>query len=326
MDYKFTADMENNLDDVADGKLVWTKVLGKFWKDFNPLVEKLDKTIVTKEIMDEHMKELGVHPKSGNKIVVTMARYGPVVKMTDKDNPNAVLYAPIKAPLTLEKITLTDAVELFEFPKKLGRYQSKIVSLQRGKYGYYLMIGTTPKTAIKIALKITDEEVNSFTIEKAISAIEEKSTNEFWKGSDSKNRYIVLEGQYGKYISIKPLVAPKTKKTKAQNVKLPADVDPETLTVDKVAEIIANYNTNRRKKKEEKVDKGCKDEKTKVIKAKKDETTKPKKKSTSTNSIKSKKSDLFDVQKQKKTTVKKVPVKKEKESTPLKKVTKNKKE
>lgn len=341
MDYKFTADMENNLDDVADGKLVWTKVLGKFWKDFNPLVEKLDKTIVTKETMDENMRELGVHPKSGNKIVVTMARYGPVVKMTDKDNTNAILYAPIKAPLTLEKITLADAVELFEFPKKLGRYQSKIVSLQRGKYGYYLMIGTTPKTAIKIALKITDEEVNSFTIEKAISSIEEKSANEFWKGSDSKNRYVVLEGQYGKYINIKPLIAPKTKKAKAQNVKLPADVDSETLTVDKVTEIIANYNANRRKKKEDKLDKGCKDEKTKVTKAKKDETTGPKEKSTSTKStksVKSKKSDLFDVPKQKKppaakkTAVKKEPVKKEpvkkptkkdKESTSPKKVTKS---
>ena len=244
MDYKFTAGMEENLDEVAEGKLVWTKVLEKFWKDFQPLVEKLDKTIKVKEIVNEHDRELGKHPKSGGRIMATIGVHGPYVKMFDKDG-NSFVSAPIKKPLTLAKVTLDDAVELFRFPINLGRLKGKIVSLNRGEYGHYLVVGST-----KVSLKLEDKDVDSYKLEDAIKAIETKSEGEFWKGSDSKNIYIVKEHvEHGKYILIKSLTAKKNMKPRF--VGLPKDVEPSTLTIEKVQEIVANDGANKRKRKED---------------------------------------------------------------------------
>lgn len=248
MDYKFTAEMEEKLDDIAEGKITLFKVIDKFWKQFKPLVEDLDKKIVPKAIMDEKARELGIHP-NGNKIIATMARYGPVVKMIDKDNEKSVSYAPIKKPLTIEKIKLEDAIELFKFPKNLGRHNKQIVSLNRGKYGYWVSVGNN-----NVSVKIQDDNIESFTLEDAIKALEEKSAWELWKGTDSKNRYIVCDGEYGRYIRIQPLIAPKTAK-KLKSVSLPKDTDLSTLTVDKVLEIIATVKAKNKKRKEDAVEK-----------------------------------------------------------------------
>jgi DNA topoisomerase-1 len=241
MDYKFTATMENNLDDVADGKLKWNKVLDKFYKTFQPLVEKLDKTIKVKEIVDNHEKSLGVHPETGKKIVATIAKFGPIVKMA-KEGENKWDYAPIKKPLTLEKITLDDAVKLFEFPKILGKYEKKVVTLNRGKFGYYLRVGSD-KDAMTVALP--EDDMDDFDLDDAIAAIEEKNKKNLWSGKDDKTRYIVLDGQYGRYISAHPLKG----KSKGKTCKLPEGIEPSDLTVEKVIEIMANSWSNKKSKK-----------------------------------------------------------------------------
>lgn len=234
IDYKFTADMEDDLDEIAAGKIKWTKVADKFWKKFSPLVEKLNTTIKPKEMADANMRELGIHPENGNTIIATIAKYGPVVKMVDKNNPNSVTYGPIKSPLTLKKITLADAVKILQYPKNMGRYKDKIVGLYKGAHGFYLKVGTE-----SVSLTISEENIESFTLEDAIKAIEEKSSSQLWKGSDSKNIYVVKEGEFGKYINAKPLNPPKTKtKTMGINAKLPDDIDLTSLTPEKAAEII----------------------------------------------------------------------------------------
>jgi len=234
MDYKFTATMETHLDDVAEGKLKWNKVLDKFYKTFQPLIDNLDKTIKKKDMIDKHEKELGIHPETGMKIVATIAKFGPIVKMA-KEGENKWDIAPIKKPLTLEKVTLEDAVKLFEFPKTLGKYEKKTVTLNRGKFGYYLKIGSD-KDAPKVALSINEEDIDDFDIDDAITSIEEKNKKNLWSDKDAKQTYVVLEGQYGKYISVKLLKG----KAKAKNYKLPDGIDLDKLTLEKVREIMSN--------------------------------------------------------------------------------------
>jgi DNA topoisomerase-1 len=138
MDYKFTADMETQLDEVACGKLKWVKVMDKFYKDFKVIVDKISKSTVEKQYLDREVRELGNHPDSGNRIIATVGIYGPIVKMfTDKEGKKCVI-APVKKPLNLKTVKLKDAIDLFVFPINLGKYKQKAVSLNRGEYGYYL--------------------------------------------------------------------------------------------------------------------------------------------------------------------------------------------
>lgn len=237
IDYQFTADMEKELDSIAIGKKSWTDIAGKFWNEFLPLVEGLDKKIKPKEMADSNARELGVHPENGNKLIATIAKYGPIIKMIDKENPNSVSYGPIKKPLTLEKITLADAVKIMKYPKNIGKYKNKIVKLHKGPYGYYVKVGDE-----KFGLKNTDDDIDDLEMEDVIKAIEGKSLGQLWKGTDNKNNYVVKDGEFGKYINVKPIVMPKTSKNKyGTNVKLPENTDLETLTTEKVIEIINNH-------------------------------------------------------------------------------------
>lgn len=240
MEYEFTANMEDQLDEVANGNIKWNIVLDKFYKKFQPLIDKLDQTIKPKEIVDKHERILGNHPESGRKIIATLAKFGPIVKMLPMPNEKGYkpILAPIKKPLTLEKIKLDDALELLKFPINLGKYQKKNVVLNKGKFGFYLKIGDE-----SVSLKLTDKDVEKFNIDNAIEAIEEKNKKILWNGKDDKNKYVVLNGQYGNYISSKPLKG----KTKGKTCKLSDDIKIEDLTLEKVRELVTKSYKNKRK-------------------------------------------------------------------------------
>ena len=229
MDYKFTAKMENQLDNVANGKLIWNKILEDFYKDFHQLVEKLMKEKPV--IEDEFTRKLGKDPKTNNEIVATVAKFGPVVKIITSKGKDK--YAPIKKPLTLEKITLKDALELFEFPKELGKYKRKNVILNRGKFGFYITWGSLKSSVDNDKIKLDD----------AIKYIEDKNKKNLGEFSSKTKTYYILEGQYGKYISVVPNTG-----SKRTNVSLPKNTKIEDLTLEKVEEIVnKKYNKPKNK-------------------------------------------------------------------------------
>ena len=229
MDYKFTADMEKKLDQIAAGKAKYPAVMKKFYEEFHPMVENLKGQKVEKI-----ETELGVHPETGNKIVATTAKFGPVVKMCPEKGK--CLYAPIREPLTLKNITLEDALKLFEYPKFLGNYNGDKVMLNRGQYGFYLVVGD----------KKIPVESDTITLDEAITAIKKREPMLTLK-SDTKV-YKVLEGPYGKYIKIDDLVQPKGRSSKSYNVTLPPDTDVSNLTLEKIQEIITNYYNDKKAK------------------------------------------------------------------------------
>ena len=240
MDYDFTAHMEKQLDKIAKGKLNWIDLLHEFYDTFKPLADKVSKTIKPKEIIDKHARDLGKHPDTGKKIIATIAKYGPIVKMADGDGDDKFIMAPIKEPLTLKSIQLKDALKLFEYPKKLGKHQRCEVTLNKGQYGFYLKVGSD-----KVALKIKEEDVDDFTLKDAIKEIDEKNKRTLWQGKDEKNKYIILDGPHGKYINVKPLKGAGKSGKKGKNCHLPDGQDIESLTLEKVKDIIKNSFANR---------------------------------------------------------------------------------
>ena len=243
MDYKFTAKMEENLDKIAEGNLDWITVMKEFYDKFNPLVEKLSEISPTEtSFLDKHSRVVGKHPKTGLDIIATIAKFGPVVKMCN--DKKKCTYAPIKKPLTIENITVEDALKLFEWPKTLGTYENKPMTLNKGKFGYYLKYSGDETLAIKVTEEFTEENILNLDLDKAIKLIEENNKKNLWMGKDEENKYVVKNGKYGDYVSVKPLT--KSKKVKSANYKLPKDTVIKDLTLEKIQEIVKEAKTKKR--------------------------------------------------------------------------------
>ena len=237
MDYEFTAKMEEELDDIANGKLVWTDVLKKFYKDFHPQVEKLSKQAPI--IKEKYTKNLGKDPETGLDVIATIAKYGPIVKMCLTKTKCKI--GPIKKPLTLDTITLKDALKILEYPKEIGKYKRQKIILKTGKYGLYLTWGKKNYPVQKSNITLT-EAINE--IEKKEEERKKKILAEF---KSDKKLYQVLEGPYGKYIKITLL----KKKSKPVNVGL-KDTTIEELTLEKVEEMEKKYYEQRKTRWKEK--------------------------------------------------------------------------
>ena len=233
MEYKFTSDMEDKLDEIAEGKIKWVGMMKDFYKAFHPIVEKIKKEM--KDIVKSNTKVIGQFPETKEDIIATMAQFGPVIKMKKViDGKKKYVYAPIKKPLTIDTITFDDAIKLFEYPKNLGKHEGTDVIFQRGKYGYYLIYGDE---------KISTGENKDVKLEDAIKYINEKNAKSLWMGKDGTKTYKVLEGEYGKYINITETVKGKKKR---RNVKLPKDTDVKDLTMEKVKEIETTWKPKRK--------------------------------------------------------------------------------
>lgn len=241
LDYKFTANMENNLDKISEDKLVWHEVLDKFYKQFHPQIIKLmnEKSIIG----EKYTTVLGQDPLTGSDIVATMAQYGPVVKLCL--TKTKCKYGPIKLPITLETITLEQAIKILEYPKDVGKYKRKMVTINRGKYGYFIKHGKKEKYAIPpTELDLTAGPDNGIiTLDQAITIIENKQKKDLKKFTDDTKLYTVLNGPYGLYVK---LYDKKTKKK--YNIGLPKDTSVETLTLDILKKLIDDHFKKPRKK------------------------------------------------------------------------------
>ena len=214
MDYNFTAKVETQFDKIAEGKADWTAMLKKFYKEFEPTVEK------TINIRAEHKageRELGIDPKSGKPVFVKIGRYGPIVQIGSADDEEKPRFAQLPPNQSMESITLEEALELFTLPRVIGQYQGADVTIGAGRFGPYILHNkkyvSLPKT----------EDPHTVTIETAISLIEQKQQQEQQRhlkqfAEDAKME--VLNGRYGPYIAYdgKNYRLPKAKHAKAADL------------------------------------------------------------------------------------------------------------
>ncbi len=231
MDYNFTANVEKDFDEVAEGKTDWKKVIKDFYNDFEPLVEK-----TMNDKMDHKMGErvLGTDPVSGKPVSVKIGRFGPVVQIgsaNDKDKPR---FAQLKKDQSIQTITFEEAMNLFKLPRTIGEYEGSEVTIGTGRFGPYVL---HKKSYVSLPSKYNPMEV---TLEEAIELInEKKQTDEkkHLKQFAEEPELEVLNGRFGPYLHYK-----------GNNYKLPkSQQNLDTLTVEKCLEIIQIQDSKTQK-------------------------------------------------------------------------------
>src|ERR1700754_435939 len=134
VDYHFTAGVEKQFDEIAQGMEEWTEMIRKF---YNPFHKEVQNTIETADKAPGE-RDLGVHPENGKKVSVRIGRFGPFVQVGDSDAEDKPLYASLRAGQSIETISLPEALELFKLPKKVGIFEDKEMTVAIGKFGPYI--------------------------------------------------------------------------------------------------------------------------------------------------------------------------------------------
>lgn len=137
LDYNFTAKVEEDFDDIAEGKVDWSKMMKEFYKDFHPQVEDVQ------ENADRESGErvLGTDPATGRQVSVRLGKFGPMVQIGTVDDEEKPLFASLSPEQQLTTITFEEAMDLFKLPKTLGTYEGEPVQVNNGRYGPYVKFG-----------------------------------------------------------------------------------------------------------------------------------------------------------------------------------------
>lgn len=221
MDYNFTANVEKEFDEVAEGEKPWTGLMEQFYQKFHPLVEQ------TLSVKSEHKvgeRVLGIDPSSGKPVSVKIGRFGPMAQIGSAEDEEKPRFAQLNKEHSLETITLEEALELFKFPRALGDIDGKPVTVGKGKFGPYIRYENTyvsiPKTVDP--LSVTLEEAEQMLKDKQ-EAEAKKVIKTFAENPDLQ----ILNGRYGPYIAYQK-----------KNYKIPENVEPADLNLDACFKVI----------------------------------------------------------------------------------------
>ena len=197
MDYNFTANVEKDFDDVAEGNKEWTSLIRQFYTDFDPLVTR---AMEERNELRVGERELGIDPKSGKVVKVRIGRYGPMVQIGTAEEEEKPLFATLPKDKSMASITLDEALELFKLPRTLGEYEGKPVVANTGRFGPYI---NHDKKFVSIP---KGEDPLEISLERAIELIlskreaEEKS---HLKTFDEEPELEIRAGRFGPYIAYK---------------------------------------------------------------------------------------------------------------------------
>ncbi len=195
MDYNFTARVEQQFDQIAEGKEPWTDMMRNFDSRFEPDVEKV---INARSEHKAGERQLGKDPKTGRPVFVKIGRFGPVVQIGAADDEQKPQFAQLPADKRMDEITLDEALELFKLPRTVGQFEGSDVVIGAGRFGPYILHNkkytSLPKT----------EDPMTVTLDTAIKLIEEKRLQEAQrhiKQFEEDAKLEILNGRYGPYIA-----------------------------------------------------------------------------------------------------------------------------
>lgn len=221
LDYNFTARVEEQFDDIAEGKLPWSGEMRTFYDRFHPRVDEAMNMRLEHKVGE---RILGKDDK-GRPVSVKIGRFGPLVQIGDADSDEKPQFASLLKGQSMSDITLEDALKLFEFPRSLGEYEGKDVTVAIGRFGPYVRhdgkFVSIPKDMAPAAV----------TLDEAIALINEKRSREAQRvvrTFDAEPGLQILNGRYGVYIAYND-----------KNYKIPKTVeDPAALTLEEAMEIV----------------------------------------------------------------------------------------
>lgn len=221
LDYNFTANIEKEFDQIAEGEENWTKLIDKFYKVFHPIVESATNTQTDHKVGE---RILGVDPKSGRQVSVKIGRFGPMVQIGVQEEEEKPQFAGLQKTQSITTITLEEALKLFELPRSVGEFEDKDVSVGTGRFGPYI------KHNGKFISLPKGYDPYSVDLDSAISLIEDKRKKDaekliktFTEDADLQ----ILNGRYGPYIAYQ-----KT------NYKIPKGTVPADLDFDAAMKIV----------------------------------------------------------------------------------------
>ena len=221
LDYNFTAKVETEFDEIAEGKKKWNDEIKEFYKSFHPEIDKVSSLRLEHKVGE---RILGNDPETGKPVSVKIGRYGPLVQLGSTDDKEKPRFASLQKEQSVATITLEEALKLFEMPRTLGTFEGKEVVVAIGKYGPYL------KHDGKFVSVPKDMSPYSITIDDAAELIKEKRASEAKKvlmTFDEEPELQVMNGRFGAYIVYKK-----------ENYKIPKKYDASKLTLEDCRAIV----------------------------------------------------------------------------------------
>lgn len=221
MDYNFTAEVELEFDEIAQGMMEWTEMLKKFYHPFHETVEN------TLEHSERASGErfIGNHPKTNEKIIVRIGRFGPMAQIGETEEDKKPQYASLLPHQSIETITLEEVLDLFKLPRELGTFEEKVVKANIGRFGPYIQ-----HDGKFVSLK--EDDPMEVSLERAIELIQEKrieDAKKMIKIFEEDPTMQILEGRWGPYL-----------KVGKKNYKLPKDIEYAELTYEECLHIMEN--------------------------------------------------------------------------------------
>ncbi|MBV5311847.1 MAG: type I DNA topoisomerase [Prolixibacteraceae bacterium] len=233
MDYNFTAKVEKEFDEIAEGELVWNDMIRSFYDPFHSKVE----SALNDAERTNGVRVLGIDPVSGKELSVKIGRFGPLAQLGEAtEEGEKPQFASLRAGQHLETITIEEAMELFKLPRNLGDFEGKSVTVAIGRFGPYVRHDSK-----FISLEKNVDDPYSIDLERAILLIEskrEKDLNAVIKIFEENTEVKLLNGRWGPYISFKK-----------NNYKIPKSTDATKLTLDDCLKLIEKEPTQKKSRK-----------------------------------------------------------------------------
>lgn len=232
LNYNFTANVEQQFDDIAEGKTVWNDEIDHFYKLFHPVVESALALRLEHKVGE---RVLGTDPKSGRPVSVKIGRFGPLVQIGTPEDTEKPLFASLLKGQSMSTITLEEALKLFDLPRTLGDFEGKTVVVGIGRFGPYIR---HDGKYVSLPKGFTPQGVS---LEDAIMLIQQKREQEsqrLIKKFDEDDELELLNGRFGPYIAYKK-----------KNYKLPKGSEPASLTFADCMKIVEDADKAPAKKK-----------------------------------------------------------------------------
>jgi DNA topoisomerase-1 len=233
MDYNFTAKVEKEFDEIADGELIWNEMIRNFYDPFHKKVE----SAISDAERANGIIVLGNDPVSGKEISVKIGRFGPIAQLGEAtEEGEKPQFASLRPGQHLETITLEEALELFKLPRTLGDFEGKTVTVAIGRFGPYVRHDSK-----FISLEKNVDDPYSVSLERAVQLIEtkrEKDLNAIIKVFDENPEVKLLNGRWGPYISFKK-----------NNYKIPKNTDASKMTLDDCLKLIGKEQAPKKSRK-----------------------------------------------------------------------------
>src|SRR5690554_2480505 len=231
LNYNFTAEVEQQFDEIANGMKEWTEMIKNFYDPFHKTVED------TLEHSERASGEryLGEHPKTGEKVIVRIGRYGPMAQIGDTEGEKKAQFASLRPNQSIETITFEEVMDLFKLPRELGEFEGKVVKANIGRFGPYVQHDGK-------FVSIKEDDPMDIALDRAIELIKEKrieDAKKLIKTFPEDENMQLLNGRWGPYLKIGK-----------KNFKLPKDIEEvDQLTYEQCVEISENQPKKTTKKK-----------------------------------------------------------------------------